>query len=304
MVRKNSILFLLLVSLMLCGLGAKCFADAAAQFEQAEKYEDEDNFEQAEAIYKGIAKDYAGKEDGLKAQQELACLYVEAGRTAEAETAYKELLAGYGDDSGIAEAVDDVANAYRDVKKYDKALEIYSYLVDTWGDSEQAMESQETVAKLYIELGDDPNAEAAVDKLIAGFVDRDDIADAVRHVADEYREVKKYEKALQFYRQVVDSWPENEKAMLSQVSIATLYIELGDDPNAEAAVDKLIAEFADRDDIADAVDDVADEYRDIKNYEKALGLYKCVVDTWPENEKAMLSQVSITKLNIKLNDIS
>jgi len=295
-------------ALVYWGAGAKCLAeqvDVSAQFEQADEYEEDGKYKDAEVIYKGIAEAYAGKEDGLRAQQKLVCLYIERGRTAEAETAYQGLLAGYagyGDDNVIADAVDDVADAYRDVKKYDKALEIYSYVVDTWPGSKQAVGSHGGIARVNIALGREESAQAAIDKLFEGFSDNEDIANAVRDVANEYREVKKYEKALGFYKQVVDSWPESEEAMDSQEDVAKLYIELGDDPNAEAAVDKLIADFAGRDEIADAVDDVADEYLEVKKYEKALELYKYVVDSWPESEQALGSQGCIVRINIELGD--
>ena len=306
--RKLLLLSAVVFALVNCGVGTRCFAEAAdvsAQFEQADEYGDKGNYEQAEAIYKDVAEEYVGTESGLRAQRKLVCLYIKRGRTAEAETAYQGLLAGYtgyGDDNVIADAVDDVADAYRDVKKYDKALEIYSYVVDTWPGSKQAVGSHGGIARVNIALGRKEAAQEAIDKLFEGFSDNEDIANAVRNVANEYRNVKKYEKALQFYKQVVDSWPESEEAMDSQEDVAKLYIKLGDGPNAEAAVDKLIAKFAERDEIADAVDDVADKCRGAKKYDKALELYKYVVNTWPESEQAMGSQAEVAKLYIELGD--
>jgi len=308
MPKRLLLLSVVAFALVNCGVGTRCFAEAtdvSAQFEQADEYEEDGKYKDAEVIYKGIAEAYAGKEDGLRAQQKLVCLYIERGRTAEAETAYQELLAGYagyGDDNVIADAVDEVADAYRDVKKYDKALEIYSYVVDTWPRSEQAVGSHGGIARVNVALGREEAAQAAIDKLFEGFSDNEDIANAVDGVADEYREVKKYEKALELYKYVVDTWPGSEQAIGSQGCIVRINIELGDDLNAKAAVDELIAKFAGRDDIVEAVRDAANEYRDVKKYEKALELYKHVVDSWPESEEAIESQRCIVRINIELGD--
>ena len=303
--RKLLLLSAVVFALVNCGVGTRCFAEAAdvsAQFEQADEYGDKGNYEQAEAIYKDVAEEYVGTESGLRAQRKLVCLYIKRGRTAEAEAAYQELLTEYADHDDIAEAVDDAADAYRDVKKYDKALEIHSYVADTWGDSAKAIDAQAGIARVNIALGREEAAEAAIEKLVADFSENEDIADTVDEVADEWRDAKKYDKALELYKYVVNTWPESEQAMGSQAEVAKLYIELGDDPNAKAAVDKLMADSSDNNDIADALDEVADEWRDAKKYDKALELYKYVVNTWPESEQAMGSQAEVAKLYIELGD--
>jgi len=292
-------------ALVYWGAGTKCMAqetDVSALFEQAGKYEKDKNYVEAEAIYKAIVQDYPSSDDALTAEEKLVVLYIVWDKEAEAEAAYQQLLTDFCEREGIAKAVDHVGDAYRESEKYEKALEVYRQVVDSWAEDEHAIGSQTGIARVYVSLGDGPNAEIAIAKLIVEFADHNDIADAVYEIADEYREVKKYEKALGFYKQIVDSWPESEEAMDSQEDVAKLYIELGDDPNAEAAVEKLIAKFADRDEIADAVDEMADEYKDAKKYDKALELYKYVVKTWPDSEQAMGSQADVAKLYIELGD--
>jgi len=297
--RKLLLLSAVVFALVNCGVGTRCFAEAAdvsAQFEQADEYGDKGNYEQAEAIYKDVAEEYVGTESGLRAQRKLVCLYIKRGRTAEAEAAYQELLTEYADHDDIAEAVDDAADAYRDVKKYDKALEIHSYVADTWGDSAKAIDAQAGIARVNIALGREEAAEAAIEKLVADFSENEDIADTVDEVADEWRDAKKYDKALELYKYVVNTWPDSEQAMGSQAEVAKLYIELGDDPNAKAAVDKLMADSSDNNDIADALDEVADEWRDAKKYDKALELYKYVVNTWLPNCILSLEMTQMRRL--------
>ena len=153
MVRKNSILFWLLVSLMFCGMGGKCFADAAALFEQAEEYEEDANYAAAEAVYKQIVADFRGTDDGLKVQERLTCLYIVWEKKTKAEAAYQEMLSKYGEHEGLAKAVDHVADSYREAKKYEKARELYQYVVDTWPYADHTVGSHRGVVQTSIALG-------------------------------------------------------------------------------------------------------------------------------------------------------
>jgi len=303
MVSKITLSFCVIGFLGVCLMASRCFADTAAQFDQADKYKDQGHYEQAEAIYKSIAKDYAGNEDGLEAQKELACLYVEADRTAEAETAYQELLKSYSDHNDIADAVDDVADAYRDVKQYGKALEIYSRVVDNWADNEQAVKSQAAIAKVHIKLGQEQATEAAVENLLADFADNNDIADAVADVADEYQDAGKYEKSIELYKHVVDTWPDSEQAMESQTGIARVYIKLGDDPAAQAAVNKLLSDFSSHPEIAEVAIEVALGYYDLERYAKYREICEHVIARPSWSGASLGSQEALVKARILIGDL-
>ena len=72
MVKKIPLILLVLVGVVFCQTGAMCFAetaDTAALLERAEKYEDEDKYTEAEAIYKAIVQDYPSADYALTAQE-------------------------------------------------------------------------------------------------------------------------------------------------------------------------------------------------------------------------------------------
>jgi len=305
MVKKMAFLLLVLVGPALWQTQARCFAqttDLKALFEQAEKYEDTGKYEEAEATYKKIVTEYPGTDDALEAQEKLTVLYISWDKEGEAEAAFQGLLANFADSEGIAKAVDHAADAYRESEKYEKALELYKQVVNNWPEAEHAMRSQVAVAKLNIKLGDETAAQAGIDKLIADFSDHKDIADGLDSVADAYRDCKKYGKALELYKYVVNRWPESEQAIGSQVSFAELNIRLGKEEEAAAAVDKLIADFSDNNDVAEAVDHIADVFREEKRYEKARELYEYVVDRWPKAEHAADSLSGVVRTSLLLRD--
>jgi len=272
-------------------LPAICLAqqnDVSALLKQAEQLEDDDQYDQAEAIYKQILKDYPGTDDALEAQKLLTISHIHRGSRDEAELALQELLAKFSENEHIAKTVDDIADEYRESKDYDKARQLYQHVVGNWPDADYAPESQRGLILLDILAGDEGAAQTDIDKLLTEFSGRKDIAKVAAHVADDYRDLGKYESALELYRYVVETWPDSEYAMGSVVSIAGLNIELGNETAAQAALDKLIADFH--------------TYRDCRKYDKAKELYKYVADTWPQAEHALDSQTSLAKLYIRLGD--
>ncbi|MBW8039064.1 MAG: tetratricopeptide repeat protein [Planctomycetes bacterium] len=294
----SSVLFGLLLSVA----AVQCFADASTQFKQADGYKQNKQYEQAEAIYQQIVTDFPDSNDALKAQKQLTLIYIATDRQPQSDAALQELLVNFSAHKDIAQAVHDIAYQYRLLKKYEKANQIDQYVVDNWPVSDYAVLGQMDLAKYYVDQGDAPNAESAFDKLLASFSNSPLIARAVHDVAQHYRWSGKYGKANQLYQYVIDNWPEAEHALWSQADLIKSYLALGDDPNAEDAVDKLLANFTDNPLIARVIWDTAQLYRDLKKYEKASQLYLYVIENWPKAEHAMWSQADLIKSYLALGD--
>ncbi|HUT28492.1 MAG TPA: hypothetical protein VMX13_01775 [Sedimentisphaerales bacterium] len=62
-----------------------CLANVSAQLEQAERYEDEGQYHQAEAIYRQVVAENPGTDAALAAQKKLTVLYVRQKKLSEAE---------------------------------------------------------------------------------------------------------------------------------------------------------------------------------------------------------------------------
>jgi tetratricopeptide (TPR) repeat protein len=305
MVRKKLLLLVVCLLAALQGQG-RCLADTAALLEQAEKYEDEGNYEQAEGIYKEIAGENAGTEDGLRAMEELIGLYVEHDKPVEAEATYEEMLANYSEHEGLAKAVDHVADSYREEKEYEKARELYRYVVDTWPYADHTIGSHRGVVQTSIALGDEAGARAAIDKMAADYAENDDAgqkaAGLVDRLADEYRKSRNYERARELYELVVETWGGSEQAAQSQSGVARCCILLGDDPNAEAAIEKLMADYPNHKRLARAIDQLADTYGKLGRAEKARELYQYVVEHCADANYVTESQKGLVLADMALGE--
>jgi tetratricopeptide (TPR) repeat protein len=101
--------------------------------------------------------------------------------------------------------------------------------------------------------------------LIAKFSGHPKIAEAIYEIAEDYFRLQKQERASQLLQFVLDNKPKAEAAMWTQAGLAGYYIAVGDDPNGQATVDRLIADFNDHPELAGALFEIGEEY-----YVKAL----------------------------------
>jgi tetratricopeptide (TPR) repeat protein len=284
---------------------ARASSDTAAELWQAGQYAEVGDYEQAEAIYEAIIADYPGTGDAFTAQEKLTCLYVLWGRQADAEAAFRELVNKYSGHDGAAKAVDHVADAYRKIENFQKARQCNQYIVDHWSDADYAAEAQAGVVRASILMGDEIGAQAAMNKLLSSFVDGTHIAKAVDDVADDYDKAGQYEKALQWHQYVVDHWPGDERALEAQKGVVISNIALGNQVAAQAAVDKLISDFKiNAKEIAEAIDNVADEFRHNKmgKYTTAKQLYQYISTSWPTADYAVEAQSDVVRCSVLLGD--
>jgi len=292
---RGKSLFISSVSLLFLIIPHPALANASAQLKQAETYQNNRQYEQAEAIYQQIVTAFPDTNEALEAQKQRTIVYIDTNRQEQADAAFEKLTANFSSHKDIAQAVHDIAYQYRCANKQQKANQIDQYVIDHWPDSDYAVLGQMDIAKYYIDQGNDPNAEAATTKLLTGYSGNVLIARAIHDVAQQYRGTRKYEKANRLYQYVINNWPDAEHALWSQADLIKSYVAEGNDVAADAAVDKLLTNFNDNPLIARAVWDTGQHYRDLKKYDQANRLYKHVVENWPKAEHALWAQADLIK---------
>jgi tetratricopeptide (TPR) repeat protein len=194
------------------------------------------------------------------------------------------------------------AEEYVEDGNYAEAEAIYRGLIADYPGSEDGLAAQEGLTVLYIERDDTNEAEAAFEAMVEQFGSLEGLAKAVDHVADAYREVRDYEKARQIYRYAVDTWPDAEHAADSQRAVALTSILLGEEAEGQAAIDKLLADYAAHANIATAVDHLADDLRERARFEEARELYEWVVENCRDSDHAVNSLAGVARTSILMGD--
>jgi len=193
-----------------------------------------------------------------------------------------------------------VANEYQGHQIHEQAQKLYKYIIDNMPESEYVILSRVGIIMSDIGLGNYANAQAAIDQLILDFNGHQALPGEIYRIASyQYWGEKRYEDARRLYKYIVDKLPESEYVILSRGGVIMADISLGNDANAQAAIDNLIADFSDNPLIARVLWDTAQAYRDLKKYEKANELYQYVIGNWPKAEHAISSQMSVAEINVR-----
>jgi len=299
MVKKILFTSLALFGLLFSTMPPACFADAAAQLEQAETFKKDGNYEQAEAIYKTVVTDYAGSDYALEAQKNLAILYINWGKGPQAQAATDKLIADFAAHPDLPEVLSRVADEYQMRQRHEQAVKLYQYVVDRWPDF---IGSRGHVIMADIGLGSDANTQAAIDNLIADFNDHPGLREVLYLVGDKYHGRQKRKQAIELYQYIVDRWPESDSALPAQIDVVISNLELGKYSEAQAATDKLIADFAGHPDLPEALYHLANEFQGRQRQEKAIELYQYIVDTWPESDRALPALMGVMISNLELGN--
>jgi len=184
-----------------------------------------------------------------------------------------------------------LADDLRELRRYEQARGIYRYVVDNWADADYAIDCLRGVVRTSMLLGDDPNAEAGISRLLNEFGDVERTGKVLDNIADGYRKSARYEEARRLYKRAAEMWPEAEYAMESKKKYVLCSIAAGDDPNAEAGIDKLITDINDGPELPEAISSIETGYYmrilDVEqalreDYLKAVALWEKIIEKFPD----------------------
>ncbi len=197
------------------------------------------------------------------------------------------------------------AEEYLKNKQYEQAEQVYKQIIAENPGTNDALQAQEKLTCLYVTQGKEPEAQAGLQKLLTDFSQYNGVTTAVTHVADEYRNLGRNQRAIEIYQQVVSKWPGDEHAMWSQMGIAISNASIGNDSAAEAAYAKLCADYSGQQHISRAVCLVADNYRRLGKHKKAQDIYRYALglpSAKPDAEFTLWSQMGLAISSLNLGD--
>jgi tetratricopeptide (TPR) repeat protein len=292
---RISSIVLVLLTLFLVGLTGTVMADLSTQFKQAETFQKNGQYEQAETIYQQIVTNFPDTNEALVAQRQLTIIYIATDRQQQADAAFEKLIADFFEHKGIAEAVWLIAKRYNTSKKYDKSIELYQYNVEHFPKDIHAMWSQMNIIRYYISDGNEPAADASFNKLLTVFSDQPTLPEEVWRLGKMYSELERNDKAFELYQYNVEHFPKDIHAMWSQMDIIRAYINDGNEPAADVAFSKLLTVFSNQPTLPEEVWRLGKMYSRFKRDDRAFELYQYNIEHSPKDIHAMWSQMNIIR---------
>ena len=280
--------------------------ELAAQFEQAETYQEEGQYGEAEQIYQDIITQYPGTDGALAAQRQLTILYINWNKPAEADAALEELTSSFSEHPGIVRSVCEIADRYLDTNPA-KALELYQYTMENWPSSEDAMWMQVNMTRAYLKLKNEAATETAYQNLLFQFSGHENLPEAVYTLAEHYLESGYPTKAVELYQYVSGRWPNAQDAVWMQVNMAKAYIKLKNEAATETVYQNLLSQFSGHENLPETVYIIAEYYMKSHCPTKAVELYEYAMTRWldydwvDEND-AILHQKNLLQLKLTIGD--
>ena len=218
-------------------------------------------YQKAANSYRYVVDNWAASEYALGAQKGLILSNVKLKDDPNTNAAIDDLFAKFSGRADVARAVAEVADeCRRDLGEYAPARRLYEKLLARYPKSTQAMRAQRGIVNIDIKTGNYEAAEAGVETLLAKYANHDGLPQAFCWLGNDYLDARQNEKAAQCYQYVIDNSPDSNAAMSSWAGIARVHIRRGDDQAAQTVIDKIIADFNDQPELAQAVCEIGHEY--------------------------------------------
>jgi tetratricopeptide (TPR) repeat protein len=220
--------------------------------------------------------------NALEAQKELTMLCFTEGKLAEGQAGFEKLVADFSQSPYIAEAVDQIAAHCNSLKMYQQAREYYQYILENWPNDSFAIWAQTGSAMASISLEEDTAADTAIDELLADFNDHQYLQKAFFNIVAYSHWVGKYQRTKDLCQYVLTNWPDGDFALWAQMDLAASYAGLGQDQNALAATEKLLADFNDHPDLGWAIYVVGEQYCIQRQFAQAAAIWDQIAEEAPE----------------------
>ncbi|MFH1371312.1 MAG: hypothetical protein ABII09_08530, partial [Planctomycetota bacterium] len=166
---------------------------------------------------------------------------------AAAQAGIDNLFAGFANNEHLCDAIHSVAYRYRQSEKTAKADELDKYVLDNWPSTESAMWSQVDIINSNIDSEDYASAQTGIDNLLTRFSSNENMANVLHGMAYKYRQAQQTAKADELDQYVLDNWPSSKIALWARMDMAlsnvASLINDGNDSEAQAALDSVIADF-------------------------------------------------------------
>jgi tetratricopeptide (TPR) repeat protein len=255
-------------------------------YEIAKHYFDLRKYQRAAQIYQQLADQWPESTYVLDWQKGAVMCYFYLENDTAAQTALDKLKANFSENPQLAAVLCDIALNYRRAKKFPIADQLYQYVLENQPEGEHEVWLQQGLAITNIMLGREEAAQTAIDILLQDFSDYQYIPNIIQDIAYHYYQAEKYDRAVQYNQHVVEHWPESDYALWCQVGLVNSQVKLGKNSEAQEALNKLLTDYAERADIAQAVQEVTKHYHVEGNKDKAQELSQYIVDHWPESDPA------------------
>ncbi|MGD0551035.1 MAG: tetratricopeptide repeat protein [Sedimentisphaerales bacterium] len=153
-----------------------------------------------------------------------------------------------------------------------------------------------------IDTGKYTEAGSAADKLVADFSGNRGLPEAQYWIAERYERYDKFDEANHFYQQVIQNysdslWADKSKLGISRAKAKSLIVSQNYD-QAQKEIDKLAVDFADNNDLPEAIFWITERFQRSGRLEDAKLNFLRIIDTYPSSPWAGKAKLWLSKITV------
>ncbi len=260
------------------------------QIDRLRRAANQDNYAETIDKFQQIIKDHPATEYAIKAQAEIASVYVKVGNTVAADAAVQNLITNYSNEDRAGNCIWRVAAQYSRSGEQGKAKELCEMALAIWPNHSEYKHTVSKLAEVSIRQAGFDNTEAVTKALIEKYPDdKDMIRDYLRREAAHFSRYGHTSQAQKMSQAILENFSEDEGDIWAHAGVVSSCLILGDTSKAEAVVTKLVSGFQEDTDFAETVNWLAGQYVKASDTTKAIQLYQSVLSQ-PQVYQSSLSK--------------
>lgn len=234
---------------------------------------------------------------------------IQAGELTDAQAQIEQLKTDYSQDPQLPCALFWIGRRYEWSNRDDKAKEIYQQIIQNYPGNPYAARASIGLVRMQvlslIISGKYAQSEEALNELVTDFPDNPDLPETLYWIARRYGWSDKYEEEKDTYQKIIQNYSASSfaaKAQLgfSRANVLSLILSKKFD-QAEAAFDKLTADFAKHPGLPDAFYWIAERYRwsnKPDKYEDAKNIYQRILQDYPGSSCASRAALGFSNVEV------
>lgn len=257
---------------------------SAMQYRVAERYYDRKDYFRAAEEFRKVVSDFPTSENVANAMFYAAESLYHNAQYEEAAAAYERYIKSYSKDESINIGYLHLANSLYYLEKYEKAAEKYRELANFSKDNEIAATAFLNASICYTKEEDWDFVISVNRQFVDRFPKNARVKDALMEIANAHEILSDSKNAIKTYREVLKVLPNTDAIRPEiQYKIAKLYLK---EDNLKAALDEFegLLPLRPLDDVwrLSGIAQAAQEYENLKDWGKALKLYKDIAGSTDE----------------------
>ena len=191
---------------------------------------------------------------------------------------------------------------YKEMGRYKESEGLYKSVIQGNPGTDSAFKAQNRLVILYIVTERSAQTQEGINNLTANFSGNPDLPDTLYWIARRYRQEDHGEQAIHLFQQIIQRYPSSAAAKKAQFDIPRTNVlsllNLAKYSEAEAAIDRLIADFSSNPELPETLFDIARKCKMADRYAKAKSLYQYILQHYPDSSYSDFCRLFIPKMDI------